>query len=114
MHQFNEVKAITSVSMYEHCLNWIAEQNTTQKLKSIGTIRRNRRSYIAKLANFHRYVPAMFKWEDSEVAKYDVALQVYDTTMKIAYDTDAKSVNQQRHSLTQSELSMVFKSDLLR
>ncbi len=56
----------------------------------------------------------MFKWEDSEVAKYDVALQVYDTTMKIAYDTDAKPVNQQRHSLTQSELSVVFKSDLLR
>ena len=114
MHSFKEVKAITSVSMYEHCLNWIAEQKTAQKLKSIGTIWRNRRNYIAKLANFHRYVPAMFKWEDSEVAKYDVALQVYDTTMKIAYDTDAKPVNQQRHSLTQSELSVVFKSDLLR
>jgi len=109
MHQFGEVRAITSVCMYEACLQWIAEQKTAQKLKSIVTIWRNRRNYIAKLANFHGYVPAMFKWEDSEVAKYDVALQVYDTAREIAADTDGKSVNQLRHSLTQSELSAVFK-----
>ena len=90
-------------------MRWIAEQKTAQKLKSIGTIWRNRRNYIAKLANFHGYVHVMFKWADSEVAQYDVALQVYDTAREIAADTDGKSLNQQRPNLTRSELSVVFK-----
>ena len=51
----------------------------------------------------------MFKWADSEVAQYDVALQVYDIAREIAADTDGKSLNQQRHNLTRSELSVVFK-----
>ena len=46
----------------------------------------------------------MFSWEDSEVTKYDLPLQVYDIAREVAADTDGKSVNQQRHSLTQSEL----------
>ncbi|KAL3131743.1 hypothetical protein ABBQ38_007462 [Trebouxia sp. C0009 RCD-2024] len=108
MKHFGEIRAITSVCMYEACLRWIAEQKIAQKLKSVATIWRNRRNYIAKLANFHGYVPSMFGWEDSEVTKYDLPLQVYDTAREVAADTDGKSVNQQRHSLTQSELTAML------
>lgn len=108
MHQYKEVRAITSVEMYEACLQWIADQKIAQRLKSVATIWRNRRNYLAKLANFHGYVPAMFKWEDSEVAKWDVSLQVCDTAREVAADTDGRSVNQQRHSLTQAELTGIL------
>ena len=105
MKHFGKIRAIASVCMYEACLRWIAEQKIAQKLKSVAAIWRNRRNYIAKLANFHGYVPVMFSWEDSEATKYDLPLQVYDTAREVAADTDGKSVNQQRHSLIQSELT---------
>ena len=108
MKHFGEIRAITSVCMYEACLRWIAEQKIAQKLKNVATIWRNRRNYIAKLANFHGYVPAMFSWDDSEVTKYDLPLQVYDTAREVAADTDGKSVNQQRHRLTQPELTAMM------
>ena len=108
MKHFGEIRAITSVCMYEACLRWIAEQKIAQKLKSVAIIWRNRRNYIAKLANFHGYVPVMFSWADSEVTKYDLPLQVYDTAREVAADTDGRSVNQQRHSLTQTELTGIL------
>ncbi len=109
MKHFGEIRAITSIEMYEACMRWIAEQKIAQQPKSIAATWRNRRNYIAKLAGFHGYAPALFSWEDSEVTKYDLPLQVYDTAREVAADTDGRSVNQQRHSLTQTELTDMLK-----
>ena len=80
-----------------------------QKLQTVQTMWRNRRNYIAKLAGFHGYVPPMFKWEDSELAKYDLAFDVNDAARVAAADTDGKSVEQQRHSLSKLEVAGVMK-----
>lgn len=91
----------------ETCLEWIADRKKRRKLKTVQTIWRNRRNYLAKLAAFHGYM--LFKWEDSEVAKYDLAFDVNDAAREVAADTDGKSVNQQRHMLSKSEVADVLK-----
>ena len=73
-------------------------------LKSGADIWRRSRFHLSKLANFYGYVPAGFEWKDSEVAKYDLSAEVYDNARTVATDTDGKTVNQQRHHLTQTEL----------
>lgn len=94
MEVYGEVKATTSIEEYEICLEWIADRKQRRKLKTVQTIWRNRRNYLAKLAAFHGYMPPVFKWEDSEVAKYDLVFDVNDAAREVASDTDGNSVNQ--------------------
>ena len=101
----------TNIQMYKDCPRWIMDKKAC--LKSGADIWRRSRFHLSKLANFYEYVPPGCEWKDSEVAKYDLSARVYDNATMVTADTDGKTVNQQRHHLTQTELTYMLQYGMM-